>query len=178
MDSTRSLPVASSAGVVFAVVTDAAGPRMSGFDADSGAPLWQTDPGGPVASLAAEGGRVFASGVGSGLRAYDSARGSVLWDSPGRGMKMAIGGGTVSVFGGSIQTFDVVYGQRLMQAGTSGSLENGGGIAWSTGRVFTSGTGWSPVYYTHTEWIVAAYDVRRNTEVDSGFYPGSIQRIP
>jgi outer membrane protein assembly factor BamB len=160
MGSTRSLHVAASGGVVVAVVNDAAGRRMSGFDADSGAPLWQTDPGGPVASLAAEGGRVFATGVGSGLRAYDSASGNVLWDSPGGGMKIVIGGGTVSVVGWNVQTFDVVYGQRLMQAGTSGSLENGGGIAWSSGRVFTSGTGWSPVYYTHTEWIVAAYDVR------------------
>ncbi|HEV8702090.1 MAG TPA: PQQ-binding-like beta-propeller repeat protein [Candidatus Polarisedimenticolia bacterium] len=159
-ESARSLHVAASAGVVFAVVTDAAGPRMSGFDADTGAPLWQTDTGGPVAALAAEGGRVFASGVGSGLRAYAAASGEILWDSPGGGMKIAAGGGTVSVVGGSVQSFDAANGERLMQAGISGSIENGGGIAWSSGRVFTSGTTWSPVYYTHTEWIVAGYDAK------------------
>jgi outer membrane protein assembly factor BamB len=152
--------IAIHGNLVFAMGRDAAGGlHLRAYDAQTGAPSWETEPLGDTESarslhVAASAGVVFAVVTDA------AASGEILWDSPGGGMKIAAGGGTVSVVGGSVQSFDAANGERLMQAGISGSIENGGGIAWSSGRVFTSGTTWSPVYYTHTEWIVAGYDAK------------------
>jgi outer membrane protein assembly factor BamB len=159
LGSAQSLHVAASAGVVFTAVADGAGRRLSAFDAGTGAPLWQVDPVGSVGALAAEGGRLFASGAGPGLRAYAAATGEVLWDVPGGGAPIATGGGTISIagsnYGTRLRTLDAASGALLMEVASSG-----GAVVWSAGRVFTSGTAASQVYLTHTEWIVAGYEIR------------------